>query len=194
MYCTNCGRRNDEGVSFCVYCGTVLESTPKSASYPPGGNDAAANRPPQTQTWYYGAAPQPQYPYGGANTAAPAAPIKKNHKPLILGLIAGGVVFIAAVVLVVVLTAKSAVVGTWYSEERGIVLQFKENGLVISRSAGGLDEGTYTLDENSRTGVIKADEDDYGFTLDVDMLKIDGIGKFKRAEDDFDVEEFIEEY
>jgi hypothetical protein len=58
---------------------------------------------------------------------------RKHGKGLLIGLISGGVVLIAAAVLLFIfLTGGTPVTGLWYNEEYGQVLDFKDNAACMS--------------------------------------------------------------
>lgn len=178
MFCTNCGRQNDERASFCEYCGRSL-NTP-AAEY--SGN----------QPQYGYSTPTPQY--SAQNPYSPSAPLKKNRKGLLLVILIASVVVISAIAVMLFVSTASPVVGTWYSESRGTVLEFRKNGIVVSRTVNGRDEGSYSYSAQDESGVITADKETYEFSLEDDWMDVDGIGKFKKADQNFDIQEFIDQY
>ena len=219
MFCTNCGRKNEEGMAFCGYCGSPLIRNGEKHVVPHASNQTQHesapqhhNPPPQVQytrqtqfkPQYGNMSPQQYGPYGGvspqgyANTpyarSAFPAPEKKKRKGLIIGLSIAAAAVIIAVVLLLVLPDNSAVVGTWFSDDRGVVLEFRENGLIVSHSADGPDEGTYTYRAGRKEGVITADDETFEFSLSGSAIDVDGIGRFKKTDEDFDMQEFISQY
>ncbi len=195
MFCTNCGRKNDAGAAYCENCGASLEppvnnrqSVPENTPYAqPGGYPQSA---PYTQPVIPPAYPMEQPPY---NPQQPPA-AKKKKTGLIVGLALGGVAVIAAIVLLVILTASSAVVGTWYCEERGVVLEFQKDGIVVSHTVDGSDEGNYSFDSGNKEGVITADDEEFDFSLDGREIEIEDVGQFRKAENSFDPDEFLKAY
>lgn len=193
MFCSNCGRNNDQGSVYCDHCGAILNSVtdnrqgvPYTASYtPPGtyspGAQFAPPYAPQTP-------PMMQTPF-----APPDQPIavKRKRTGLIVGLVLGAAALIAVIVLIVSLTGTSAVIGTWYCEERGIVLEFQKDSIVLSHTAEGDDEGNYTFNNRSNKGFITADESEFEFLLEDRQIVIDDIGKFRKAGSSFDADEFL---
>lgn len=113
---------------------------------------------------------------------------------MIIGLTLGAVAVIAAIVLVVSLSGSSAVVGTWYCEERGVVLEFQKDSIVVSLTAEGRDEGNYTFNDGSNAGEITADDDEFDFILDGRQILVDDVGKFEKAGSSFDTEDFLDAY
>lgn len=213
MFCTNCGRQNDEGMAYCENCGNPLKfsaaentsspqpsypnqagSAPQYGNSQPQARYAPHQSPPQAQYGPYGSVPpQAAYanpPYAPAFSPAPA---KKKNTGLIVGLSVGATAVILAVVIIVLLAGKPPVIGTWYSEDRGVALVFKENGIVVSRSASGPDEGNYTFDVNSDTGEIKADNRTYDFMIRGNIIYVESVGEFIKADDGFDLQEFLDE-
>ena len=213
MYCTNCGRKNEEGMAFCGYCGSPLnrngENPAVSHTFNPPQHQ---NPPPQVQhtkqtqfkPQYNNISPQQYGPYGGvaphgyANTpyvrSASLAPEKKKRKGLIIGLSVAAAAIIIAVVLILALPDNSVIVGTWFSDDRGVALEFRGNGLVVSHSVDGRDEGTYSYRSGRKEGVITADDKAFEFSMSGGAIDVDGIGRFKKADEDFDIQEFISQY
>jgi hypothetical protein len=207
MFCTNCGRQNDEGMAYCENCGNPLETSVAEKRVPPqpraGVSSSYGNLQPQVQYAqqnnpmqhgpFGSVPPQTPYvnsPYGPAFSPAPA---KKKKTGLIVGLSVGAAAVILAVVVILLIAGRPPVVGTWYSEDRGVILEFKENGIVVSRSASGRDEGNYTFNANNDTGMIKADNNTYEYTMRGKTIDVENIGQFKKADADFDTQEFINE-
>ena len=151
---------------------------------------------PPTPTYRVQQSPSPASTIPVAPYAAPQenAPAYKRKK---IGLIVGitlGAAAVIALALILALSGKSPVEGTWYSEERGMVLQFQSGELVVSRMPGARDEGNYTFDLGKGEGIITADEEEYRFTMEDDVLLVSGQGSFRRAENGFDIEKFLDEY
>jgi|AGTN01.1.fsa_nt_gi hypothetical protein len=183
MYCTNCGWKNIEDSLFCEKCGEPLR--PQTADPQPAGSPYAppAQYPLQAQS-----APEPVYM---AQTQPPSA--KKKKTGLIAGLILGGAAVVATV-MIAVLSGDSPLEGAWYNGETGVVLEFEKNGFVVSRTTEGQDEGNYTYNGSLETGTITADGDEYEFYLDGDKIVVKGAGRFQKADDDFDAEDFLDEF
>ena len=78
MFCQKCGQQNIDQNAFCSNCGNVLQTV----------------NTPQPQNMYV----PPQGQYSPPQNFLPKKP-KKSRKGLIIGLIIGGVVLIAAAVV-----------------------------------------------------------------------------------------------
>lgn len=189
MICKNCGWQNEAGSRFCEKCGRLLEyeynvtEAQQPAVNPPAGygytgNDPAS-APPIVSTW-----PPLQMP------PVQAQPEKKKTR-LIIGLAAGGALVIIAVILIAALSGHSPVEGVWYSEDLGVVLEFQNNGLVVSYTPDGRDEGNYTFNSNSNKGMIKADGEEFDFRLEDRRITVQSIGAFQKADKHFDIDDFI---
>jgi len=212
MFCPNCGRKNDERATFCGDCGAPIETFnnrqnvadtaayvqpgvnyPQSAQpapfyasqVPPGVQQA----PPYIQQVQPGIQYTPTYPQ-----QVPLPIPKKKRTGLIIGLVGGAAVVIAAIILIASLSGGSPVLGTWYCEERGIVLTFQNDTVVVSRTVEGKDEGNYTFSEVKGRGEINADDDQFEFTLDGKQLVVEDIGEFRKAGSSFDADEFLDVY
>lgn len=173
MYCPKCGQQNGDYAVFCVRCGNPLQTT-------------GPIRPPGPQQAYSPQSSYMNYP--------PSAP-KKHSKGLLIGLIAGGSVLVAAtIVLVILLTGGVSVVGVWYSEEFCEVLKFKDNGDIYGYTANGNFRGEFEYDKRKGDGVVTVDGEDHAFTADMDEITFeDNLGVYIRAENDFDIDSFIED-
>ena len=192
MKCNQCGFENAEGSLFCRQCGAPLSA----AEYAPPQEQTAApeqplqqpqqpqaQEPPQAYTEpqapaYQQPVPQPpqsidyqQPPYPPQapppGYQMPYAPQpKKKSTGLIIGLVAGGVVLIAAVVLLYLFVLSGTPVqGEWYCAERGWVLSFGSEGEVQLHSLSGVSETTYEYDKGKAQGKFTADEVPYMFKI-----------------------------
>lgn len=127
MFCTNCGKQLDDNSKFCPSCGTKLERVeiPVAAAAAmtepevPAPEPTPAPEPEQIrqeapapeQAWQEAPtseptpAPEPEQVWqeAPAPEPTPAPEQKKSKKGLIIGLIAGGVVLIAAIVVALIL-------------------------------------------------------------------------------------------
>ena len=170
MFCPRCGQYNADGSVFCSGCGSPFRSSttgqPSVVQYPP-----------------------PQAPY-----APGPQPPKKSRKGLTIGLVAGGVALIAAAVtLILLLPGGPSIVGLWYSEARGEVLEFRDNGRVYGYDASGEYKGRYEYDPRSGEGVAEFDGEEYAFTVDKNRIAVEDFATFRRADEDFDTDDFIAE-
>ncbi len=224
MYCTNCGRHNSDNAAFCVNCGSSLagqsvpaQQVPLTPPVIPTPQVPVSSQVIHTQPAHYtpvqgsqASVSQgvPVIPIQAATQGAGQKPLKKSRKGLVIGLIIGGIVLIAAIVLFVVLagfwlTGKSSddskiddrasIAGLWSSEERAEVLKFKDNGTVYIYSAEDDRKGEYEYDSEDSEGIITVDDSDYGFVIEDDEIDVDNMGIYVREDaEDFDVDEFIE--
>jgi len=135
----------------------------------------------------------PQGQYSPPQNFLPKKP-KKSRKGLIIGLIVGGGVLIAAaVVLVILLMGGTPVVGVWYSDSLEEALEFKETGKVYIYSVTDKYRGKYEYDKKSGEGVVEIDDEEYSFTVDKEEIIFEDKSAYKRADEDFDIKQFIEE-
>ncbi len=174
MFCQNCGFNNEKDSKFCLKCGTPLLIPQES---------------PEKHNQFYQAEAQPVQP------AAPKP--KKKRKGLIIGLVSGGVVLLAALAAgYFVFFAGAAVTGEWYSQQQGIVLSFNDGGIVEQIGLAGSYEGEYEYNKGKGKGVITVSGGEDEFTVKGDELTVEATDKdyiFTRAEEKFDSEEFFEE-
>ncbi len=209
MNCTNCGYQNPEGSRFCRQCGTPIQAQSDSApqsvppSSPPQQPEPTPQAQPQSQAQYQ---PQPQaypphqqpfaqqQPYG--MPPYQEAPQKKKTG-LIIGLVAGGVVLVAAaVVLAMLFLGGTPVTGQWYCEEFGRALVFNEDNSVIAYDLTGTFEADYTYDKGKAAGSISANGNEYAFTVGKDELVLEGVdandeSTFVKLKDGSDVEKYV---
>ena len=206
MFCENCGQHNTDGSAFCVNCGTPIKPLTKSqpeALLRPG---TFQQTQPALQTQPIQAV-QPVQAVQAVQSARPAvAPKspKKSHKGLIIGLITGVVILIAAAVLLVMWVVpminrrnaapETSVVGLWSSEENAEVLKFKDSGTVSLYTYEDTLKGTYEFDAGKNEGVITIDDSDYSFTADKDEVDVEDMGIYTKVDDEnFDIDAFIED-
>ncbi|MGE5495477.1 MAG: zinc-ribbon domain-containing protein [Burkholderiales bacterium] len=177
MFCTKCGTQNSEGAAFCVSCGNSL-------------NTAQAQNPQ----------PQPaMYGYGQPGAYAGYAPQKRKNG-LIIGLIIGGAVLVAGIVVLVILltggNAANGIAGKWYDKE-GYAgeLDFKSDGTVEIKVMGKTIPARYMFDEESGSGTIKAMGSTFDMYLEDGVLYYNGVEytrQYVKQIDltDFDLSEF----
>ncbi len=175
MFCTKCGSKNADTAVFCVNCGSPIKTAP----------EAQMNALPQWQP-----APPAQSMNGGNIYQNP----KKSRKGLIIGLISGGVVLIAAaVVLVILLTGANALAGLWYCEDNAEVFEFEDDGNINIYTRDNRFEGEYEYNEKKSKGVITVNKFDLEFELYKDEIETEsGFVYIKVKDKDFDIDEFIE--
>ncbi len=142
----------------------------------------------------------PPYPSqnGYSEMPYPPLPHKKKRTGLIVGLIVGAVLIAAAVVALFVwpgvLAAKAPdVAGYWYSQDRGEAIEFKNSGSMRVFTTYNTFKGQYEYNAAQGMGVISVDNKDYDFAMTEDGLKVDGMGIYEKAGDDFDVDDFIDD-
>ena len=153
--------------------------------------------------------------------AAPSSePHKKKRSGLFIGLIAGGLVFIAALLIFIIgllpmlnkesgdrgietteTVAESAIIGLWSSNDEATVLKFKANGDVTIYTNQNSIKGTFEYDETKEKGVIAFENGgynlSYNFSVAQDELVLDEVGSentgiFTKVDDkNFDIQEFI---
>ncbi len=194
MFCSQCGHGNPDGAAFCTACGSPLTRDTKTTSEP-SGDAGIQSESVYLQTASFSSPPDQS---GFAPPSYPPRQHKKKRAGLIIGLIAGVFLIAAAAVALFVwpgiLTAKApGVAGYWYSEDRGEALEFKNSGSVRVFTADTVFQGRYEYDTAQGMGVITVDETGYEFAMTDDGLKVNGMGLYERAGDNFDVDNFIED-
>ena len=106
MFCTNCGNTLMEGALFCTQCGAKVESqapvdpgfTQEQNFNQPNFSQPNFNQPNYGQQMNY----DPNMMYGQfPQENSEIAPVKKSKTGLIIGIVAGGIVLVAAIVVVV---------------------------------------------------------------------------------------------
>lgn len=195
MFCTRCGQQNKDDAAFCINCGNSL-------------THAAAPAPQATYTPQQSQYILPQQgaavsPVQSGPSVPPSKTVKKSRKGLVIALIIGGIVLIAAAVIFIVslgslMTGKTSdegtsVVGLWSSEERAEVLKFKENGSVYLYSLEDDLKGEYEYDKKKSEGVITLEDSDYDFVVDNGEIDVDDMGIYSKEKDGFDIDKFIED-
>ncbi|MGI5848537.1 MAG: zinc-ribbon domain-containing protein [Christensenellales bacterium] len=182
MFCTKCGHKNIEESAFCVNCGSALQSIESQPQASQG------RFMPLKGHGQYMPPPQGMYPN------YPLQVPKKSRKGLVVGLCIGGIVIIAAaVVLVILLTGKTPIVGQWYSDERTEVVEFNDDGTMIVYTVSGDNQGEYKFDNSKGEGIISIAGAEYDFETYKDELLIQGVGAYIKAKDGFDVNNFIDD-
>ncbi len=171
MFCPVCGKQTAQGAVFCDNCGASLQPLElRQNSCAPARSMAQAQR------------------------RLAGYPPRKNRKVLLAALIICGIILAgAAAAAVILLTAGTQVAGFWYSEDRGEAIKFDANNSFLVYSYGEEQEGRYTYDKAKAKGTINVEGEEYAFTLREDEIDVDGIGKFKKADKDFDIKDFLEE-
>jgi hypothetical protein len=167
MFCPNCGKQTEDGTLYCDNCGYALQ-------------------PAVTQP---GPLPRPllQGQYGAGFMGR-----RKSRKGLVIGLIAGAVVLAAALAAaLLLLTGGKSVVGMWYSDDRGEVVEFKSDNSFYLHSVSDDYKGEYTFDKSKGEGTVTLEGYKHGFTLSKDEMNVDEVGTFKKAAGNFDADEFL---
>lgn len=203
MFCTQCGQQNADASTFCVNCGSPLKSSASSQQQSIPNPVPVVPIQAQFSVPVQGASSP--MPYGTAPAGNPPKTPRKSRKGLIIGLICGGVVLLAAAVLFVFLwlipmlssgtsDSGTSIAGLWSSEENADVLKFKDNGSVYLYSADDNLKGTYEYNKNKAEGVITLDDTDYDFTVDKDEINVEDMGVYTKEDaEDFDIDTFIED-
>ena len=204
MFCSQCGHSNPENAAFCLACGKPLKQDVIPAPSEDSGVQAESSfsqpaympppYPPQ------GDANQPPYPPQGVYSGMPCQhmPTAKKRTGLIAGLILGAVLLAAAAVVMfvwpgVLVPKAPAVGGFWVSEDRGEALEFKYSGNVRVYSVNAAFKGQYQYDVTKGMGVLIVEDKTYAFAMTNDGIKVKGMGVYEKAEDDFDVDAFIDD-
>ena len=193
MNCTQCGSPLSEGSLFCQACGSPVKEQPpvQPAQAPPPA------APAQPQPIYQQPPTQPyaQQPYAPPYTGAPQT--KKKRTGLIIGIIAGAVVLIGAVVaLYLFVFAGTPLTGQWYCEECGRVLVFSDNNTVTGYALTGNEDATYTYDKGKGKGVLTANDTELSFKVDKNELVftddfIDEGSTFVKVDEKKEIEELV---
>ena len=99
MYCPNCGAKSEDGMAFCVRCGTKLnpDSAPAEAAAPPSAQQEAPPPPPQSAP-APPVTPQPMYRVEGQPTPDAATQFKRLLKKMPIT----GWLFVLIMVLILV--------------------------------------------------------------------------------------------
>jgi len=207
MFCPKCGQNNADTSTFCVNCGNSLKPAappqpPAQPAYPPQAplssytpQTASPQYPPQ-QPPYPPQAPPPHYTYPPQAPPPPYAPQppRKNRTGLIVGLVAGGVVLIAAILaLILLLPSDPSVAGVWYSDSLGAVLEFRDNGKVYVYTADDEYKGEYEFDRRTAEGILYVEDDEVEFTLKSSKLVFEDGSSFRQADKNFDIAAFLDE-
>jgi hypothetical protein len=130
-------------------------------------------------------APVPGYP---PSSAAP----RKKHTGLIVGLSIGGACVIAAAVwIVLLLTGGAAVEGVWCNEKLAEVIVFDDGDDATIYTAMGELDGSYEFDRRNGKGELYINKEDYGFTVDKNVMIVDNDRGYIRVSDDFDIDDFM---
>lgn len=99
MYCPNCGAKSEDGMAFCVRCGTKLnpDPAPAEAAAPPSAQQEAPPPPPQSAP-APPVTPQPMYRVEGQPTPDAATQFKRLLKKMPIT----GWLFVLIMVLILV--------------------------------------------------------------------------------------------
>ncbi len=198
MNCTQCGSPLSEGSLFCQACGSPVKEQPpvQPAQAPPPAAPAQPQpiyQQPPTQP--YAQQPYAQQPYAPPYTGAPQT--KKKRTGLIIGIIAGAVVLIGAVVaLYLFVFAGTPLTGQWYCDECGRVLVFSDNNTVTGYALTGNEDATYTYDKGKGKGVLTANDTELSFKVDKNELVftddfIDEGSTFVKVDEKKEIEELV---
>lgn len=178
MFCTKCGAQNGDGSTFCIQCGSPLQSNQQTPIQTP------VQQTPVQQGGYYansGATPPQGYyaPGNGAmnrtqvmTTQAISSPKKPNYT--LIGIISvAAVAVIVVVVVLLLLGGKSSIVGTWTLSDYGydMSLTFKANGTVETDSFGETEVTKYQIKGDK---LIIIDEDGYAEEGEFEISKSGG--------------------
>ena len=121
---------------------------------------------------------------------------KKRRTGLIVLIIAGVVVVAGAAVAAILLLGGGdkgiPVEGVWYSEDNGDVLRFRDGGRVTLYAPDDDVRGNYDYDQREGEGLLTLDDEEYDFTVIDDELDVDDMGEYERADDDFDIDDFLD--
>ncbi len=163
MFCPNCRKYSEDGAAYCDNCGHQLQ---------PGI--------------------VPQLPLQGRNMAGLQKRKPKGRKGLVIGLIAGTAALAAVLAAaLLLLTGGRSIVGLWYSEGRGEVIEFRADNSFYIRSISDGYKGEYTFDKSTGGGTVTIEGYKYEFTVSKDEVEVDKVGTFKRAAGNFDADEFM---
>ncbi len=199
MFCSQCGHSNPDGAAFCTACGNALTQDTKTTTQP-SHDPGVQNGPVTPQTASFWPAAPPPYPPQGNYAQMPYPPIqyKKKQTGLVACLIVGAFLIVAAAVALfvwpgVIAVNASGITGYWVSEDRGEAIELKSGGSVRVYTVYNEFKGDYEFDSAKGLGVITVGDMDYAFAMTEDGLKVNGMGVYEKAEDDFDVDDFIDD-
>jgi hypothetical protein len=84
--------------------------------------------------------------------------------------------------------------GTWYSEDRGEVLVFNNEGELQSKHLNSVNDAEYEYDIERETGSITIEPFTYKFKMDDGQLNIEGMGIFTEAGNGFEADSFFSDF
>ena len=84
--------------------------------------------------------------------------------------------------------------GLWSSEELGRVIELGRKGTLTLHSAAGESDGSFDFDLRKGRGAIALDGQVYGFTAGWDIIIVEDMGDFVRADEALDVAAFVRQY
>ena len=184
MFCTRCGQPVAQGSTFCSHCGNAL-TVAAEPQQPSPVMPVPEWRPPVYPD-------QPDASSQGYRKHRN----KEKKTGLIVGLSAGAVLIAAVIVLLFLWPGflnTVPVAGIWYSDSRGEVIKFGSGQSFDAYTYYGDFDGDYGYDKSSGEGHIEmSDGRDFDFIVQKDMLYVDDMGAFTRADDRFDIDGFIE--
>ncbi len=81
--------------------------------------------------------------------------------------------------------------GLWSSEELGRVIDLGQNGALTLHAASGESDGSFAFDLMQGRGAITLEGREYGFTAGWEIITVEGMGDFVRADETLDVAAFV---
>jgi len=203
--CTQCGFQNEQEAKFCRMCGTVLGAgapvPPQTPPQPQPPSDTQQPPPTDaqqpTQSSYYNATHQQQPTQGFYQPQYPQPPASKpkTKTGLIIGLVAGGIVLIAAAVLLYLLVFSGvSVEGQWYNAQRGWVLSFGSDGTLEKHSLEGIEKAKYEYDKAKGQGALAMSDTRHAFRTNDSRLEVRVEGEtlvFEKLDQDEKIEKYV---
>ena len=86
-----------------------------------------------------------------------------------------------------------AMEGLWSSKEIGEVLEFKDGKVSVYSGYGDFD-GAYDYDLEKGEGVFTVNNKDFTFIADYDLITVQDMGSYTRADSDIDINAFVSEF
>jgi len=156
-----------------------------------------ASEPTEVQMTYN----QPGGPYMGEpplvqmmSMQPDATPRKKKKTGLIIGIIAAALVVLVGAAALLYFMMTFPVEGQWYSEDRGEVLVFGEDGVVDVINMMGQQTEEFTYSRLKGEGTLSVGKESYDFESEEEEIYIDGLGTYVKAGETFAIAEFMDEF